>query len=201
MNLNKKPKYETAPAGSHIARCYQVVDLGMQEHVSKQTGDRWMQRDVRITWELPLEQMKDGRPFSVSGKYKQSFYGSSKLLALLEGWRGKKFDKDSLDNFDASKLVGQPCRITVVHNGDYANVVSASPLGKGETCPPQINEGVCFSLEEAEFSPSTLAKLPEKMQEEIKASPTYKELMQESGAEPEQAADRSKHFPRPASIP
>lgn len=184
MNLNKKPKYENPPVGSHVARCIQVVDLGSQPHVNPKTKESWLQRDVRITWELPLEPMEDGRPHTTWGVYKQSFFGNSKLLALLEGWRGKKFDDDAKNNFDASKLVGAACRLTLVENGDYVNVAGASPLGKGETCPPQINDGICFSLEESEFSPATLSKLHEKTQEKIKSSPEYKQLMQESGAEP-----------------
>ncbi len=186
MNWNTQKQYENPPVGNHVARCCSIVDLGSQPHLNKKTGEEWMQRDVMLVWELPHEQMSDGKPFTARTTLKQSLHEASKLRGLLESWRGKKFDADSLSAFDPKKLLGTTCRITLVEAGQYVNVASVSPLGKGDKCPDAINKPLFFSLDESEFSPSVLAELSEKLQEKIKASPEYKQLMQESGAEPEQ---------------
>lgn len=185
MKWKEGGQFENPPAGSHIARCVQLVDLGTQSHSF--AGEQWTSRDVRLTFELPEELMEGkynpevkGKPFAVSMTVKQSLHPSSKLRPLLESWRGRKFTKEELAAYDPKKIISAPCRLTLIENGDYINIDGISPLiksgGKTEACPAQVNPSIYFSLEPDEFNVDTFNKLTEKTQEKIKLTPEWAAL-------------------------
>lgn len=180
-------KFEKAPSGSHLARAYALVDLGTQTHTWQ--GETKMSRDVRISFELPFTKMtgefhpeSKGKPFSVHITTKQSLHPKANLRRYLEGWRGKKFDADSIEKFDPKKLVGLPCRLALVENGDYVNVDSISPLTKEEAkkMPKLVNAPVFLSLDPEEFEQEMFEALNQRTRDKIAASPEYKAL--EGGA-------------------
>lgn len=178
MKWKENGQFENPPAGSHIARCIGVIDMGSQVHSWQ--GETWTSRDVKIVFELPSCLMEGkykpevkGKPFAVSDTFKQSMHTASKLRPFLESWRGRKFTKDEIAAYDPKKLLGVPCRLTLIENGDYINIDGICKLSPGETCPPQVNQSVYFSLEREEFDEAILAKFTEKMQDKIKASPEY----------------------------
>lgn len=181
MKWNKGTQFENPPSGSHVARCYAVIDLGTQPHTWQ--GETKLSRDVRISFELPGELMEGkynpehkGKPFSVHLTAKQSLHPKARLRAVLAGWRGKDFTPEEAAAFDPRKLVGAACRVTLVENGDYVNIASISPLGKGEKCPKAVNKGMFFSLEPDEFDLEVYNELGEKTREKIAASPEFKAL-------------------------
>jgi hypothetical protein len=181
MHFKEGQQFENPNPGNYIARCYAVIDLGTQQHSYQ--GEAWSSRDVRISFELPMEKMtgiynpeNKGRPFSVHLTVKQSLHAKSKLRPMLEGWRGRKFTKDELAGFDARNILDKPCRLTLVQNGDYVNIASISPLAKGDKCPKLTNPSVFFSLEEKEFDEKIFAELHEKTREKIAGSPEYSAL-------------------------
>lgn len=189
MKWREGGQFENPPVGSHIARCFALIDLGSHSHRNPKTGETWIQRDVRIMFELPLELMEGkydeklkGKPFAVIANVKQSLHPQAALRKLLEGWRGKKFDQTSIEQFEPKSIVGLPCRLNLVENGNFINIQSISRLGKNETCPPAINKPVYFSLEEGEFDQKVLEGLTEKTKATIKASPEYFNL---TGQQPE----------------
>ena len=58
--LENQPKeYKLVPAGSHLARCYRLVDLGTQR--SDYEGNVKFLRKVMINWELHSED-DEGQP-------------------------------------------------------------------------------------------------------------------------------------------
>ena len=204
MKFNTGGQFEKAPSGLHIARCYAVIDLGTQVHPGYQGGPERAQRDVRISFELPNEKMEGkynqdhaGKPFSVHLTCKQSLHPKARLTKMLEGWRGKKFDKESAASFDPKQLPGKPCRVSLVDDGDYTNIDSISPLSVSvdpktkkrvtESCPKQVNPSVFFSLEPDEFDAEVFAKLSDKTQEKIKRSPEWAKLNEGSPGEEPQA--------------
>jgi len=199
MKWKEGGQFEQPPAGSHIARCYALIDLGSQPHKNKVTGEQWIQRDVRLCFELPTERMLGcydekvkGKPFGVMTTTKQSLHPQAGLRKLLEGWRGKKFDATSIEQFEPKNLVGLSCRLNLVENGNYINIQSVSKLGRGEVCPPCVNPEVFFSLEEGEFDPQLLETLPQKTRELIKSSPEYEKLTGAStdeGSQPDAEID------------
>ena len=142
-----------APIGNHIARCYQIIDLGTQDDARYGNASH----KIRFTWELCEEKRDFGKgkeePYSVSMQVNFFFGRSSNFTRLFEGWKGGTFTDAELDAFELKKLLGKPCMINVVHNTsgdrDYANVASVSPLpGKWkDRVPPLYNKPVYFETE------------------------------------------------------
>lgn len=141
--------FPKAPVGTHIARCYQVIDLGHQKIVW-QGKEKW-QPKVMFSWELCNELMEDGRPFSVSNRYTLSLAEQSVLRPSLESWRGKPFTEEELAGFDVKTVLGAYCMLGVVHNTSdgktYANVSAILPLPKGMAKPPAVNPNVYFNID------------------------------------------------------
>lgn len=174
--------FELVPSGSHIARCYSMVEIGTVEE--NYQGELKKLHKVRITWELPLETKvfnpeKGEQPFSVSKEYTLSMHEKSNLRKDLASWRGRAFTDAEASSFDITKLIGVACMINIIHkqgaNGNtYANVVGVSPLPKGTTCPPQVNLAFVFSFQD--FSESLFNQLPEWLKTRIITTPEYKEV-------------------------
>ena len=174
--------FELVPAGSHIARCYSMVEIGTVTETFK--GELKTLHKVRITWELPLETKvfnpeKGEQPFSVSKEYTLSMHEKSNLRKDLSSWRGRGFTDDEASAFDITKLLGVPCMVNVVHNqaqngNVYANVMGVMPLPKGTQCPPQVNTTFMLSFEN--FDEGKFNLLPEWLKERIKATPEFKQI-------------------------
>lgn len=159
--------FPKAPVGTHVARCYQVIDLGHQKIVW-QGKEKW-QPKVMFSWELCNELMEDGRPFSVSNRYTLSLAEQSVLRPSLESWRGKPFTDEELSGFDVKNVLGAYCMLGVVHNSSdgktYANVSAILPLPKGMARPAPVNENLYFNIDDGDVS-----KLPDWLQNVVKKS-------------------------------
>jgi hypothetical protein len=208
MKWKEGQQFENPPTGSHIARCYAVIDLGTQQHSWQ--GETWGSRDVRISFEMPLKLMTGkynpevkGKPFSIHLTVKQSLHSKAKLRPMLEGWRGRKFTKEELAGFDPKNLTGKPCRLALVEDGEYVNISSISPLGEGETCPPQVNPSVYLSLNDGEFDGAVFATLHDKTKEKIGKSPEYAALFADPspGDQSDNDADASASSQQESEIP
>jgi hypothetical protein len=171
--------YELVPAGSHIARCIQMIEIGTVEDTFQ--GEAKRLHKVRITWELPLEkkvfkQEQGEMPFIISKEYTLSMHEKAKLRKDLSSWRGRGFTDEEARAFDITKLLGVPCMINVVHQvskngGVYANVAGLSPLPKGLTCPDQINP--TFVLSYDDFDWKKFDSLPQWLKDKMMATPEY----------------------------
>lgn len=171
-----------APAGTHLARCYSVLDVGT--HTSKGQFAK-TQRRIVLQFELPneLHRFKEDepeKPFSITREFAQSTHEKAGLRIFLEGWVGRKFTDEELKRFDVSKFLGRAAMLNVIHDSSgertYANIASISPLPKGMACPAAINEPVELSLEQEDFDPKAFAKVQEWLQKRITESPEYKAL-------------------------
>ncbi len=185
---DSKPK-QLPPAGTHVARCFSVIDIGTQ---SDDFGER---HKIRVTWELPDElavfsEDKGEQPFVISKDYTLSLYEKANLRHDLEGWRGKQFTADELKGFDIFTLIGVPCLLTVIHkaskNGDktYANVNGISRLAKGMNCLEQINPTVSYAITDGENS--VFRQLPEWLRKKIEQA---QEWGQEQPSTPDEVDD------------
>jgi len=180
-------QFENPEPGSYIARCYGFIDIGTQLHKSKHAGkEDWLQRDVRFLFELPLNKMEGvynkeaaGKPFVVSTTIKFSLAPSAKMFKMITGWRGKALTKDEAKTFIVKKMIGAPCRISLIEADDFINIDSFSKLTKEEvaSCPPMINEPIYFSLDPEEFDKKSMEELSDKTKERIALSPEYRALM------------------------
>lgn len=169
---NKGGDFEMTPEGTHIARCYRIIDLGTQ--FNEQYGKN--QQKVMIAWELPAELMEDGRPFSVSKRYTLSLNKKANLRLALEAWRGKVFTDEEAQGFDLKKVLGQPCYLNITHEtkGDktYTNITSILKLPKGVVCPPLVNQAQVLDFDN--FDDEVFNSLSDRLKETIQVTPEYK---------------------------
>lgn len=172
---------KVVPAGSHVARCYSMIQIGTVEQ--EYLGDKKILHKVMIDFELPLETavFKEGdaeKPFVISKEYTLSFNEKSTLRKHLESWRGKAFTDSEAANFDITKLVGATCMINVVHKASadgtktYANLSSISPMPKGLQCPEQVNPTRILAYDS--WNQDVFMALPEWLADKISSTPEYK---------------------------
>lgn len=169
--------FEPAPAGTHLGICVRITDMGTQE------GRYGPKRRLRLSWELPDEAMRDGRPFVVSNSYTWSMHKQSTLRQHLEAWRGQPFtDRDfGPGGFDIKNLLGKACLVTIQHKeteGQTWSVVTAvSRLMKGQKVPAPQNASNYVWLDAGEFDNVAFENLHEKTREQITKSPEYQALI------------------------
>lgn len=172
--------------GTYVARCYSMIEIGTVESEFK--GQTKHLHKVAITWELPTELavFKDGeepKPFIVTKKYTLSMYEKANLRKDLESWRGKSYTDEEAERVDITKLVGQPCLLSVIQQPrkddpkkNYVAVSSISKLMKGQECPDQINPTKILSYDN--FDWNVFDSLSDYMQDMIKSTPEYKQMVE-----------------------
>ena len=174
-NFSGDRKYANAPAGAHASRCFRVIDLGTQTF--QVLGETKQAHQCLITWELG-KTMEDGKPFTINEKYTVSLTDKSKMRAILESWRGKKFTDVERNGFDLRNILGKVCFLNIVHvtrNGrDYANVATAIPIPDGITSPAPVNDLLYYSINQHDSE--TFEKIPKFYREMIMKSPEYQML-------------------------
>jgi hypothetical protein len=172
--------FERPEDGTYLAMCYRIVDLGTQSEVF--SGETKLLRKVTISWELPTERMKDGRPFSVNKRYTFSSAENANLRKDLEAWRGAKFTPETMKGFEIDRLLGKPCVVTVSTTTNekgktFTNIIAITPPIKGTKIPPETeNETFCFAMIPGMFNPALMEKLHEKVQETIRKSPEWQAM-------------------------
>lgn len=190
MSLNVSEKGGSnrplTPAGTHIARCIKLIDLGTQHDTY--LGQPKILQKIRVYWELPEElaifnDEKGEEPYTISNEYTASLGEKAHLRHHLEAWRGRKFTADELKGFDLKSIVGKPCMITVVHQTSkdgtkvYDKVTAVTALPKDQkTKKPmdvtaQINPTVIYDIEDGENE--VFKGLPEFIQNTIRASEEF----------------------------
>lgn len=180
--------FELAPAGTHTARCYRIIDLGTQP--TEFQGEKKLARKVLVQWELlGDERMSDGRPFSVAKRYTASLHEKAQLRKDLAAWRGRDFTPEELKGFELPKVLGAFCLLNLIaveKNGrDYVNVASIMALPKGMPKPEGVNELLAFDL--GAFDQAAFDQLSDGLQEKIIGTPEYQALKNPAPATPSQA--------------
>lgn len=142
--------FEPLAAGSYVARCVSVVDIGVQE-----TGFGPKEK-IYIGFEVPSErvQWKDDNgehegPAFIGSRYTLSISDKSILGQHLTSWRGVPFTEEERQGFDITNVLGAPCLINVVHehkgSKTYANIQTIMRLPAGMQCPPAETELVAYT--------------------------------------------------------
>lgn len=197
---NSQPKI-LPPAGTHVARCYQMVHIGtVKETTGKYAGQ--LMNKVRLSWEIPDELHDFGKgpqPFSISQEYTLSMSPKANLRKMLEGWRGQGFTEKEAESFDVTKLLGVPCMVSIIHKksqagNDYAQITSVTTLPKGFVCPPAVN--TLRKLEYDNFDRTFFDSLPDFLRKQIEGSKEYAAMMNPSHTE---AADDEPIFSETSS--
>lgn len=164
-------EFKQPSAGTHVARCFRMIDLGTQH--GEYQGQPNVRNQVLITWELPNELMDDGKPFIVSHFYTNSLNEKATLRAHLESWRGAQFTEAEAKKFDLMNILGKPCMLTIVANEKgKAKVASVSAMPRGMSAPEQVNPSSVFWIEE--WDQAAFDAMPKGIREIIEKSDEYK---------------------------
>jgi hypothetical protein len=177
---NTATQRELIPAGMHVARCYQMIEIGTVTEIV--LGNSVTHPKVRIGWELPEERRvfneeKGEQPFVISKEFTLSMHEKATLRKILESWRGKGFSEDEAKGFDITKLLGVPCMLNIIHKQGkdgtktYEEITSVVPLPKSMKCPPQENTNFCLSYDR--FDQTLFEKLPDFIKDKMKSSIEY----------------------------
>ncbi len=175
--------FKILDSGTHAAVCTWIVDLGPQE--LEYQGEVSEKQRIRLRFEVPSERVEwtdgDGKthegPMVIWKEYTASLHEKATLRKHLAGWRGRDFTESELAGFDLKNVLGQPCMISVTHrtapNGKtYANIDGISKLMKGLEAKP---EGDLFFFDFDNHSPEDFNKLPEWLQDKVKAGKELEE--------------------------
>ena len=156
-------EYKLVPAGSHVAICYIVADLGLQPGSALFPNPK---HEVRLEFEIPEERIDD-KPMSIGQTFTASMNEKANLRKQLESWRGLAFTDEKAEEFDVASVLGVPCMLSVVHNTKadktYANIKSISGLPKGFPKPKGENPQVLYDGNDT----TAFSKLPEWLQKKI----------------------------------
>ncbi len=172
-----RPSFLLPPEGSHIARCYMVVDLGLQ--MSKKYGTA--EEKILIGWEL--DQGTPSAPLIHLQAFTARLDRGTKLLQLLEGWYNKRFTEEECNAFRLSALIDQSCYLTLKHAPDYrdpfkqwAHVAHAAPLPQGVVYQNPVHPTVHFDFDS--YSEANFLALPEKIRSKINKNDLKKAAQQ-----------------------
>lgn len=120
--------FESCPVGMHAARCYAMIELGLQPSNIETFKDAYK---LILKFEV-AELMTDGRPFAMLQWYTNSMAPKSNLRKALASWRGRDFNAAELQEFVIDKVVGAPCMLNIIHNDDgQARISAITPMPKG----------------------------------------------------------------------
>lgn len=171
--------FELVEAGSYIARCIKMIDIGTQPSWNPEQRP---QRKVSVTWELLEDEdgesvtMQDGRPFAISKTYTLSISPKANLRKDIDSWRGIAFTDEEAEGFDITKLLGAYCRLGIVHEPSkkdpsrvYANV---STVGFTKKKPAGVNELSWWSVMEPDME--AFAVFPDFLKDKIKQSDEFR---------------------------
>lgn len=160
------------PVGTHVARCFKIVDIGTQR--GEFQGKPTERNQVILFWELPDEMVDtdDGqRPSIVTKFFTNSLNEKANLRADLEAWRGRAFTAEELKSFDLSKILGAPCLMTIIADGEKTRIASITALPKAMKCPAQVNPSDAFWIDE--WSDEKFNALSDGMKKLIQKSVEY----------------------------
>jgi hypothetical protein len=173
---------QTVPAGTHVARCYQIIHIGTVPDTF-QGEDRLVDK-VRLVFELPLETADFGKgeqPFSIGRDFTLSMHEKSGLRAFVQSWLGKAMSDSDASKFDIGTLLGKEAMVSVMHRTantgrTYADLKGASPLAKGMTCPPQVNSAFLLDYDSQDFD-LRFKMLPEWLQNKVSSSAEFSQRL------------------------
>ena len=190
-------EFKMVPPGTHLARCYRIVDLGTQ--VSIWEGQQKYLRKVMIGWEIHSEEdngapllTDEGEPLAMFKNYTMSWSENANLRKDLQGWRGSPWSDAEANRFDLKNILGQWCMLNVIHkpgkdNKVYANVAGITPVPgmiKKAGLPQGVNKLQVFRLADPDWE--VFETFSKGLKAKIEGSPEYRALKNRPA--PQQAA-------------
>jgi hypothetical protein len=160
-------------AGTHVARCCGIIDLGTQ--YSEKFG-KWANK-ITVQFELPADLTDDGRPATISKKYTLSLNGKASLRNDLESWLGHPVTaREEHDRFALGSVPGAACLLSILHGRNaekaHAYVARVMSVPGGMVVPDAVNPAVLYNIEGREDP--VYAKLPDWVKNLIQQSREFK---------------------------
>ena len=161
--------FKPPPEGTHTAICVKIIDIGTQ--YSNFYGKS--KHKVIIGWELPNTKDDEGEPVIAWKRYTLSLHENAALRGHLEAWRGKSFTNQELEGFHLKNILGKPCLVSIVHDGDnggrvYGNIKTIMGLPKGTPVPQPFHKLITFDIDE--FDQGVFETFSESLQKTIRDS-------------------------------
>jgi hypothetical protein len=161
------------PAGTHVARCCGVVDLGRQ--YSEKFG-RWANK-IMVQFELPADLTDDGRPAVISKTYTLSLNDKASLRKDLESWLGRPITASEEHNgFALGSMLGATCLLSILHGENaekaYSYIAGVMSIPEGMVVPDAVNPVILYDIENGEDA--VYAKLPDWVKNLIQQSREFK---------------------------
>lgn len=159
LTAKQKSRYTPAPAGTHTAILIALVDCGLQysERFDNQSERLWVQ------FELPHEQMEDGRPYTIGAIMANSLNEKAGFRKVAEALLGRALKPNELGGLDLGPLLGKSCLVSIVHREadgkTRAKIDGAMPLPKGQAVSPPQNELTAYDLDDPDEA--VFERLPE----------------------------------------
>lgn len=183
--------FTPVPPGSHLARCYRIIDLGTQK--SEYLGKVRESRKVMIQFEVHGEDDKGnplltsrGEPLSISKNYTLSLAESARLREDLEAWRNRSFTAQELDGWELKNILGVWGMLTVVigtgsDGKEYTNIKTINPLPKQmkANLPEGHNPLGIFELDDPDME--MFETFSDSLRNRIMNSPEWKARSQPKG--------------------
>lgn len=172
------------PAGSHVAVCVGVYDLGTQTDAFD--GKPKVAMKCWIDFQLTEENSPDGHPVTIGSFFSVSLHEKATLRKFLDSWRGRPFTPDELKGFHLGKLLGAPCMLNVIHNtkpdGSIRDKIAAiMTLPKGMNKPTPTIKPLMLELEPG-IDRQAFEALPDFLKVIAAKSPEYTKVFVRSGA-------------------
>lgn len=179
-------EFKMIPAGTHLARCYRIIDIGTQQ--SEYMGQMKFLRKVMLGWEIHGEDdsgaplvTDDGNPLAIFKNYTLSWGENANLRKDLQGWRGTPWTDAEANRFDLKNVLGAWCMLNVIHvskgGKTYANVGGITPVPsviKKNGLPEGKNELQVFRLADPDWE--LFEKFSKNLKAKIESSPEFKAL-------------------------
>ena len=196
--------YTPPPAGTHMARCIKLIDLGTQ--TSDFQGEQKNARKLLLAFELVGDLVRDdGEPFVVSKRFTASLHEKAALRKTLASWRGRDFTKEELQGFDLGTVLGKPCMISLVDiekdGKNFTNIAGVMAAPRGVPVPEARTPVQHFSMDSPDWG--VFATLSPRLVEQMEACPEFKRLKVPARIPVPQAPapTASRHAPAPAAAP
>jgi hypothetical protein len=171
------------PAGSHVAVCVGVYDLGTQTETFD--GKTKTAMKCWIDFQLTEEKSENNGPVTIGSFFSVSLHEKATLRKFLDSWRGRPFTQDELKGFHLGKLLGVPCMLNVIHEnkaeGKVRDKIAAiMTLPKGMNKPSPSIKPVMIELEPG-INKQAFESLPEFLKVIAAKSPEYAKVFVRSG--------------------
>jgi len=186
VKAGSEGSFVPVPAGLHLARCYQIIDLGTQK--SEYMGKTKYQPKVMFKFEVhgeddqgnPLVTSK-GEPMSISKNYTASLSDMATLREDLKNWRGRDFTPEELRAFELKNVLGVFAMISVStaqgrDGKEYTNIGAIMPVPaniKKAGLPEGHNPTAFFDLDNPDMT--LFETLSENIKNKIMSSPEWQE--------------------------